>query len=76
MRYHDHRWMNSSALSEAEIFEVYYAAHQFHQEVHYREDLDRTCDWYSTIAAQNRRELEKMRGDINLFSWFCRRRER
>lgn len=73
MRYHDHRWITPTS-SEAEIFAVYYATHQFYQEAHHREDLDRASEWYRTIAAQNCRELEKMRGDINLFSWFCRKR--
>lgn len=76
MRYTDHRWMPPTASLEAEIFEVYYATHQFYQEAHRREDIDRTRDWYHTIAAQNRQELEKMRGDLNLFGWFCRKRTR
>ncbi|PSB20827.1 hypothetical protein C7B65_05305 [Phormidesmis priestleyi ULC007] len=76
MRYTEHRWMNPSAPSEDEIFEVYYATRQFYQETQYREDLDRASVWYHTLAAQNRRELEKMRGDINLLGWFCRKRER
>ncbi|MCY7275997.1 MAG: hypothetical protein LH702_20230 [Phormidesmis sp. CAN_BIN44] len=74
MSHHDHRWMNPSSPPSAEILEIYYATHQFYQEAHYREDLDRTCEWYHTIATQNRRELEKMRGDINIFGWFCRQK--
>ena len=76
MRYSDRRWMNPPAPPDAEIFGVYYATRQFYQEAHHREDLDRAIESYRTIADQNRRELEKMRGDINLFGWFCRRRER
>ncbi len=76
MRYVDHRWMNPPAPPEAEIFGVYESTHRFYQEAHYREDCDRASEWYHTIASQNRRELEKMRGDINIFGWFCRQRER
>ncbi|MGV0028719.1 hypothetical protein [Phormidesmis priestleyi] len=73
MSYTDHRWFRPTAQSEAEILEVYRTTHQFYQEAHYREEHDRYCEWYQAIALQNQQELAKMRGDVNLFGWFCKK---
>ncbi|NJK52805.1 MAG: hypothetical protein HC936_08160 [Leptolyngbyaceae cyanobacterium SU_3_3] len=62
-----------SAQPEAEILEVYRTTDQFYQEANYREAHDRHCEWYRSCALQHQQELQKMRGDINLFKWFCRR---
>jgi hypothetical protein len=70
----DHKWFTPSVQVEPEILEIYRTTHQFYDEVQHREALDRYCDWYYSVAEQNRRELEKMRGDINLFGWFARKR--
>lgn len=56
---------------DAEIFAVYQASHEFYREAQYREALEQYCQWYEQTAEKNRQELEKMRGDINLFGWFC-----
>ncbi|MGG6266936.1 hypothetical protein ACQ4M3_31035 [Leptolyngbya sp. AN03gr2] len=69
----NHRWFLPPVQVEPELFEIYRSTHQFYQEVHSREAHDRYCEWYAEISEQNRRELEKMRGDINVFSWFRRR---
>ncbi|USR91959.1 hypothetical protein NEA10_04335 [Phormidium yuhuli AB48] len=54
----------------------YHVTREFHREVQYREDFQNYCQWYRATAERNRRELEKMRGDINIFGWFSRRRGR
>ena len=58
----------------SELFQTYQVAHEFYEEVRYREQLEEYCQWYRQTAAQHQRELRRMRGDINLFGWFCRRR--
>jgi hypothetical protein len=74
MAYKDHRWFTPSARIEAEILELYRTTREFYDEAEYREELDRYSAWYYSIAQENSRELEKMRGDVNLFGWFCRRK--
>ncbi|GAP93506.1 hypothetical protein NIES2104_00120 [Leptolyngbya sp. NIES-2104] len=69
----NHRWFLPSIHAEPELFEIYRSTHQFYQEVHSRVEHDRYCEWYAEVSEQNRRELEKMRGDVNLFGWFRRR---
>ncbi|MBD2102160.1 hypothetical protein [Leptolyngbya sp. FACHB-261] len=46
---------------------------EFQQEVSWRQEHERYCQWYSEVAERNREELLKLRGDINLFGWFSRR---
>ena len=35
-----------------------------------REEFEAYCQWYDDTAEFHRQELEKMRGDLNLFAWF------
>ncbi|EAW38241.1 hypothetical protein [Lyngbya sp. PCC 8106] len=60
--------------SEIEILQAYQVTHEFYQEVQYREDFEQYCQWYAETAERHQQELQKMRGDINLFSWFLRGR--
>jgi hypothetical protein len=69
----EHRWFTPSAYVASEMIELYRTTREFYDEMEYRTEHDRYCDWYRTVAEQNRRDLEKMRGDINLFRWFSRR---
>lgn len=59
---------------DPEIIELYRTTQEFYDEVQYREELDRYSLWYQSTAEQNRREYTKLRGDFNLFGWFCRQR--
>ena len=52
-----------------EIFAVYQLTHEFRREVQRREEFDNYCQWYQETAKRHQQEFEKMRGDINLFSW-------
>lgn len=58
----------------AEIFATYQMTHDFYREAEYRKELERYCQWYHMTAEANRQELQRMRGDINIFGWFNRGR--
>ncbi len=46
--------------------------YQFYREVKARSEFKRYCQWYYSTARSNREELEKMRGELNIFQWFRR----
>jgi hypothetical protein len=56
-----------------EAFATHKTTYEFYHEVQVRNEFKRHCNWYRTTADQNRRDLEKMRGEINIFEWFRRR---
>ncbi len=58
----------------ADIFATYQLANEFRREAEYRKELECYCEWYRLTAARHQQELQKMKGDINLFGWFCRRK--
>lgn len=58
----------------AEIFARHQLAYEFRREAEYRQEMQQYCQWYYTIAEQNRRELTKLRRDFNLLGWFNRHR--
>jgi hypothetical protein len=58
----------------AEIFASYQMAHEFRREAEYRQELKIYSEWYQLTAQSNRQELAKMRRDINICSWFNRRK--
>jgi hypothetical protein len=51
----------------------YQTTYQFYREVETRVEFQVYCAWYSQTAAHHRQELEKMRGELNIFQWFRRR---
>jgi hypothetical protein len=55
-----------------EAFATYQTTHQFYHEVQSRSEFQRYCEWYYTTAEQNRQELKRMRGELNIFQWFRR----
>jgi hypothetical protein len=57
-----------------EVFAAHHATKEFYYEVHARAKFKRHCEWYYTTAKQNRQDLEKMRGELNIFSLFRRRK--
>lgn len=59
--------------SQLDFLAEYQVSYEFHREVQYRQEFDRHCRWYEQTAQQHRQELQKMRGDINILSWFHRR---
>lgn len=60
------------AQNTMDVLEAHQITIEFRQEVRYREDLERYCQWYYDTARQHRRELEKMRRDPNILGWFYR----
>jgi hypothetical protein len=56
-----------------EIFSVHQTSIEFYREVQTRSEFQLYCEWYYQTAAENRRELQKMRGEINIMGWFRRR---
>ena len=53
-----------------ETFAAYHTTSQFYREVQSREALKRYCDWYYTTSERHRQELQQMRGELNILSWF------
>jgi hypothetical protein len=58
----------------ADIFATYKLSNEFYREALHRQEHERYCKWYRLTAQSHRQELQKMRDDINLFGWFCRRK--
>lgn len=56
-----------------EGFAAYQTTHQFYHEVQTRTEFRRHCEWYYSTAERNRQDLQKMRGELNIFQWFRRR---
>jgi len=57
-------------LPATETFQLYQTTQDFYQEVTYREEFKNYCQWYYMIAEQHQQELQKMRGDLNIFGFF------
>ncbi len=62
----------SSQIIE-ETIAVNQTTREFHREVEVRSEFKRYCEWYYCTAENNRQELKKMRGELNIFQWFRRR---
>ncbi|MFB2968230.1 hypothetical protein ACE1CD_04605 [Aerosakkonema sp. BLCC-F183] len=59
-----------SPVAGDEIFAAYQATSEFYQEVRYREEFERYCQWYYTTAQRHRQELQKMKSEVNILGWF------
>jgi hypothetical protein len=57
-------------------FAAYQATSQFYREVQTREALSLYCDWYYKTSARHRQELQQMRSELNILSWFRRGRHK
>jgi hypothetical protein len=56
-----------------EAFATHHVTRQFYREAQARCEFGLHCAWYHTMAARNRDDLAKMRGELNIFQWFRRR---
>ncbi|MGB3136073.1 MAG: hypothetical protein WBG38_16475 [Nodosilinea sp.] len=56
-----------------EYLELHQAAQEFRLELEHRTSLESYCQWYYQVAAENQRDLENMRSELNLLSWFNHR---
>ena len=50
------------------------ATREFYSEVEARLEFQRYCEWYYVTAENHRQELARMRGELNIFQWFRRRK--
>ncbi|KJH73261.1 hypothetical protein [Aliterella atlantica] len=53
-----------------DTFAAYQTTSQFYQEVRSRHALNTYCAWYYDTAKRHRQELQQMRGELNILSWF------
>lgn len=56
-----------------ETFAVHQTSIEFYQEVQTRSEFQLYCQWYDQTAAENKEQLQKMRGELNIMGWFRRR---
>ncbi|GAB4228538.1 MAG: hypothetical protein Kow00121_57520 [Elainellaceae cyanobacterium] len=56
----------------AEIFEIYTTTHAFYRETEHRQELEQYCQWYYQVSEAHQQELDQMRNELNLMSWFYR----
>lgn len=52
---------------------VHQTTREFYDEVQIRSEFQQYCQWYYDTAEHHRQELEKMRGELNIFAWFRRK---
>ncbi|MEM6752351.1 MAG: hypothetical protein AAF630_05200 [Cyanobacteria bacterium P01_C01_bin.38] len=67
------RIVPSGSSQIEETIAVNETTHEFYREIEVRSEFNRYCEWYRATAQSNREELEKMRGELNIFQWFRRR---
>ncbi len=58
--------------AQLDFLETYQVSQEFYREVHYRQEFDHYCQWYKQTAERHRQELQNMRRDLNILSWFRR----
>jgi len=74
MAFNEFRRIIPAPPPAADIFATHQLAFEFRREAEYRQELKNYSEWYYLTAQSHRQELQKMRGDINLFGWFNRRK--
>lgn len=60
--------------SVQETFAAIASTSEFYREVESRDAMKVYCNWYYTLAQKHRQELEQMRGELNILSWFRSKR--
>ncbi len=68
------RIVASGSSQVEETIAVNETTYEFYREVKVRSEFKRYCEWYYSTAKSNRQQLEKMRGELNIFQWFRRRK--
>lgn len=64
-------WIKPSLTGPTEeLLETHQMTREFHEEIHYRQEFERYCDWYHATARQHRREFNKLQMDFNVLGWF------
>lgn len=54
----------------SEQFAIFQFSQAFHQEVAYRQEQARYCQWYRETAVQYRSEYRALQRDLNVLGWF------
>ncbi len=65
-------WFNPSLQPIVRTVDSHRLTYEFTWEVRRRQEHEQYCQWYYTVAAQHRKELEQMRHDIDILSWLRR----
>ncbi|MBF2065031.1 MAG: hypothetical protein IGS39_11510 [Calothrix sp. C42_A2020_038] len=69
----DFTYIIPSAPPEAEeVFAAAQVTREYYDEVKFRCEHKQHCEWYRAVALCHRKDLEKMRGELNIFAWFRR----
>lgn len=56
-----------------EYLELHQAAQAFRLELEHRDKVEAYCQWYYQVAAENQRDLVRMRSELNLLARLSRR---
>ena len=56
-----------------EYLELHQAAQAFRLELEHRAKVEAYCQWYYQVAAENQRDLVRMRSVLSLLTWLNRR---
>lgn len=67
-------WFNASLQPIVRTVESHKLTYEFTWEIRRRQQHRQYCQWYARVAEQHRRELEQMRGDIDILGWVRRDR--
>jgi len=67
-----HELRSPTPQNQVELLRTYQVSREFYQEVQYRQNFERHCQWYQQTAALHRQEVQKMQQDINILGWFRR----
>jgi hypothetical protein len=58
--------------AQLDFLRTHQLSQEFYREVQYRQALEVHYRWYHQTAESHRKELQKMRRDINVLGWFRR----
>ncbi len=57
---------------QLDLLKTHQLSQEFYREVKYRQAFKVYCQWYHQAAESHRKELQKIRQDINILGWFRR----
>jgi len=57
---------------QLDLLKTHQLSQEFYLEVQYRQAFEGYCHWYRQTAEGHRKELLKMRQDLNILGWFRR----
>ncbi len=63
------RWL-ATPQEVTEYLHLHQAAQDFRLELEHREHFEAYCQWYAQVATENKLDLDRMRSELNLLTWF------